>query len=251
MRTPNSKGTTLALSFIAASLISATAVAQTPRMEPDGSWISISGEVKTPGLDTFVLDYGDGSIIVEMDDWDLDADASPLLEGDNVTVYGTVDQNLFTDTTIEAGSVYVESLGTYFYASAADEEDFVAVDLTPTVPIVVGVISYTGTVSSVDGRKFTINTGDLSITVDTNPMDYNPMDEIGFQKVEVGDLVTVTGMLDAEAIEQRELEATSIVILQDESRAKNPKPAKAGGALHTSPLKKTYPEEEPIGETPE
>lgn len=248
MRTLDPKSTTLALSIIAASLISATAAAQTPRLEPDGSWITISGEVKTPKLDTFVLDYGDGSIIVEMDDWDLDADAAPLLEGDNVTVYGVIDQNLFTDTTIEAGSVYVESLGTYFFASAVDEEDFVAVDLTPTIPIVVGAISYTGTVSAVDGRKFTVNTGDLSVSVDTTSMNYNPMDEVGFQQIEMGDVVTVSGSLDAQALENKTLEATSVVILEDKSRIGRQKAGELGKATHVSPLKKTYPDEPDVSE---
>lgn len=251
MRPPHSKGTFLALGFITASLISATTIAQTPRLQPDHSWVSISGEIENPGLDTFVLDYGDGSIVVEMDDWDRDADAAPLLDGDNVTVYGRVDQNLFTDTTIEASSVYVESLGTYFYASAADEEEFVNIDLTPTVPVVVGALSLTGTVSSVDGRKFTLDTGARSMTVDTNPMDYNPLDKVDFQHVQKGDLVTVNGTLDAEALDERELGAESIVILRDESRAENPDPAGAGDAVHVSPRKKVYPEEEPLGEAQE
>lgn len=218
MRTPNLKCTTLAISFIAASLVSATAAAQTPRIEPDGSWISLSGEIENPGLNTFVLNYGDGSIVVEMDDWDRDADAAPLLDGDNVTVYGRVDQNLFTDTTIEASSVYVESLGTYFYASSVDEEEFVAFDLTPTVPIVVGAISYTGTVSSVDGRKFTLNTGNRSITIDTNPMDYNPMDEVGYQQVEEGDVASVYGSTNTGVIGSRKLMANAVVTRYDNAQ---------------------------------
>ncbi|WP_373185547.1 hypothetical protein [Halopseudomonas sp.] len=218
MRTPNLKCTTLAISFIAASLVSATAAAQTPRIEPDGSWISLSGEIENPGLNTFVLNYGDGSIVVEMDDWDRDADAAPLLDGDNVTVYGRVDQNLFTDTTIEASSVYVESLGTYFYASSVDEEEFVAFDLTPTVPIVVGAISYTGTVSSVDGRKFTLNTGNRSITIDTNPMDYNPMDEVGYQQVEEGDVASVYGSMNTGVIGSRKLMANAVVTRYDNAQ---------------------------------
>ncbi|QIB50355.1 hypothetical protein [Pseudomonas sp. OIL-1] len=45
------------------------------------------------------------------------------------------------------------------------------------------------------------------------------MDDDGYQKVEKGDLVTVGGVLDADAIKQRKLEATSLVIIRDESQA--------------------------------
>ncbi len=251
MRNPNLKSTTFAWSFVAASLISAPLAAQTPRIDPDGSWISLSGEVKSPELETFILDYGDASIVVEMDDWDRDADAAVLLEGDSVTVYGAVDQNLFTDTTIEASSVFVQSLGTYFYASAMDEESFRAFDLTPVIPVVIGTISYTGTVSGTDGRKFMMNTGERKITVDTQSLDYNPMDPVGFRQIDEGDVVTVSGTLDAEAIEQGELDARSIVIIHDESNVKNPDPSKAGGVLHSSPYKKTYPEDDGNGDNSE
>lgn len=46
--------------------------------------------------------YGNGSITVEMDDGDRDADAYSLDEGDNVTVYGMIDDDLFESATIEA-----------------------------------------------------------------------------------------------------------------------------------------------------
>lgn len=98
------------------------AYAADPYAKPEDSWISISGTVVDPKADTFKLDYGDGVITVEMDDWDDDADAYVLLDGDRVTVYGMIDDGLFERTTIEANSVYVESLNSYFYASAADEE---------------------------------------------------------------------------------------------------------------------------------
>jgi hypothetical protein len=57
-----------------------------------------------------------------MDDWDWYAEGKNLIDGDKVTVYGRIDDDFFETTSIEASSVYVESLGSYFYASAADEE---------------------------------------------------------------------------------------------------------------------------------
>ena len=89
--------------------------------------------------------------------------------------------------------------------------------LTPVTPVVVGNVSFTGTVSEVSGREFTINTGARELTVDTVQMPYNPMDEEGLQKVEVGDVVSVAGNLGTDVIGDRELTADSVVIIQDDS----------------------------------
>ncbi len=58
-----------------------------------------------------------------MDDWDWYAEGYKLLNGEKVRVHGLIDDDLFETTKIEASSVYVQNLGTYFYASSADEED--------------------------------------------------------------------------------------------------------------------------------
>ena len=66
----------------------APAVATDPYEQPDESWISISGTVVNPDSDSSVLDYGDGVVTVEIDDWDSYGDAYGLLDGDQVTVQG-------------------------------------------------------------------------------------------------------------------------------------------------------------------
>ena len=119
---------TLATAILTAFTAGATQAAEpNPYMRADGTWISISGEVTDVMPDRFVLDYGESVITVEMDDGDRDADAYKLLEGDKVTVNGMIDDDFYETTTIEAESVYVEKLGTYFYASAVDEEDTLSV----------------------------------------------------------------------------------------------------------------------------
>jgi uncharacterized protein YdeI (BOF family) len=99
------------------ALLAFPAMAEDPYAKPDDTWISISGTVDTVRPDSFTLDYGKGVITVEMDDGDRDADAYKLLKGDKATVNGKIDDDLFETRSIEAGSVYVESLDTYFYAS--------------------------------------------------------------------------------------------------------------------------------------
>ena len=206
--------------LLAASL-SAPAVAQdaspNPYLLPDESWISISGTAVDVQFDTFTLDYGDGVVTVEMDDWDWYNENRVVLEGDKLTVYGKIDDDLYETTSIEASSVYVESLGTYFYASAADEEYDDDYDYWVVAsPITVGDTTVRGTVTGVDGREFTIDTGARQLTVDTVAMSYNPLDDRGYQQIDPGDYVSVTGHIDNDLWEERELTAEYVVTLQDD-----------------------------------
>lgn len=191
--------------------VAVPAMAEDPYMEPDDSWISLSGTVKAVTPDAFTLDYGKGMITVEMDDGDRDADGYKLIEGDKVTVNGVIDDGLFETRTIEASSVYVEKLDTYFYASAADEEGDAFV--TYWSPVVVSRTVVQGTVTEVNDEEFVLNTGARSITVEVEEMPYNPLDDEGYQKVDVGDRVSVTGTMDYDLFEGRELVADSLVII--------------------------------------
>jgi hypothetical protein len=173
---------------------------------PDGSWVSLTGTIVDVSLTQFVLDYGDGEITVEMDDWDFDGDARPLLINDKVAVFGYVDDDLFEKRTIEASSVYVKDLGTYFYASGADEEDFPPVPVTVTTP----EIELVGTVTAVSGRELMVDTGVAIIEVNTEELGYNPLDDVGFQQIDVGDRVRVQGELGTDFLADRDLIADSI-----------------------------------------
>lgn len=198
-----------------AAFLAAPALAQdeSPYAKADDTWISIDGTVHTVSADEFELDYGPGTITVEMDDGDRDADAYKLAFGDKVRVSGRIDDDFFEETTIEASSVYVENLGTYFYADPADEEDTF---VTYTTPITVSNTVIQGTVTDVDVEEFTVNTGARTVRVEVEEMPYNPLDDIGYQKIEVGDRVSVTGDMDTDFFEgQRELVAETIVTLHD------------------------------------
>ncbi|MCP1340259.1 hypothetical protein NJR55_11735 [Idiomarina sp. M1R2S28] len=186
--------TTLIASAIAAAF---SVQAQNFEQKPDQTWVSISGEVATASPESFTLDYGDGYITVEMDDWDWYVnEGSALLSGDNVTVYGEVDNDFAEDAKIEASSVYVENLDSYFYASATDEEsgeinaslDVIAMDTMSPVDI-------NGTVTSVDDSadEFTIDNGIQKVTVDVSQMSTNLLDNVGFQQIEKDDYVSVSG----------------------------------------------------------
>ena len=201
------------LTCAAVALLALPAAAEDPMTKPDDTWISLSGTVKSVTADAFVLDYGEGAITVEMDDGDRDADGYKLVAGDKVTVNGLIDDDLYETRTIEASSVYVEKLGTYFYASAADEEDVL---VTVTTPLVISQLTVQGKVTAVTGtEEFVIDTGLRSLTVEVDEMPYNPLDDEGYQKIEVGDVVSVTGEIDDDVFEGRELVADSIITIAD------------------------------------
>lgn len=193
----------------AALLLAGPASAQEPYAEPDDSWISIDGTVESVTPDRFVLDYGEGIITVEMDDGDRDADAYKLVEGDKVQVFGKIDDDFLEMRTIEASSVYVENLGTTFYASSVDEEDF----LPYVAPLAVSRTVLQGTVTDVSNDEFTLDTGVREITVEVDEMAYDPLDDTGYQKIEPGDRVSVTGRIDNELFEGRVMEAEYVTTL--------------------------------------
>lgn len=203
----------------AISAIGATAAITLPatvsaeiEVEPDGSWVSMTGKVATANASGFTLDYGEGVITVETDDWDSIGDGWAIAEGDKVTVYGRVDDSLYLSRKIEAGSVYIHDLGTMVTApSPADEEDAEIVSYTYLSVPADYDLQVVGTVTSVSGREFTIDTGDRQVSVDTLQMGYNPLDDVGVVQIEEGDFVGVSGDLDLNVFDENEISAEAII----------------------------------------
>ena len=81
------------------------------------------------------------------------------------------------------------------------------------VPGVAGQVTVRGTVTSTSGREFTMDTGVRRLTVDTTEMPYNPLDEIGYQQIDEGDYVRVSGDMGRDFWGNRELVADSIITL--------------------------------------
>lgn len=200
--------------LIAAGLTTSAQADETnPYTMADNTWITLSGEVESVNRDSFMLDYGDGYILVEMDDGDRDADAYKLLKGDKVTVSGQIDDDFFETTKIEASSVYVENIGTTFFASSVDEETSEGLVATVAVPVVVAETVVQGTVTDVDAHEFTVDAGLENLRVDVNDMPYDPLDDEGYQKINVGDRVRVSGDMDSDLFEGRELVADTVIKL--------------------------------------
>lgn len=205
----NALKTVCALGIAAAFTLPANA--DTVKDKPDGSWVALNGQVVAHTPSQFTLDYGEGTILVETDDWDSIGDGWGISEGDKVTVYGMVDDGFYQTKRIEAGSVYVEDSNTLISApSSADEEPMPVTYTYFSVPADYD-LQVAGTVTSVTGRNFTIDTGKRKITVNTLGMGYNPLDDIGVQQIEKGDFVSVSGDLDVRLFDDALITADTIV----------------------------------------
>lgn len=201
-----------ALAAASAFGMAAPALAQSPATLGDNTPIALNGTIVSAGPNSFMLDYGDGLVTVEMDDFDGWSEASPLLEGDRVTVYGDVDNDLFQAARIEASSVYVKGLNTTFFANDADEEDLAAFYVvTPAL----NNVNVTGLVKQIDpaAGRIQLDTGQAMVTVETDELGYNPLDRYGYQRVALGDRLFVSGEVDRAFFQGRVLDAETIVTL--------------------------------------
>jgi len=180
---------------------------------PENSWVDLTGTVTSTTDTAFNLDYGSGIVTVEMDHWVNYGEAFPIGDGDQVTVYGEVDNEIYENAELEAASVYVDDLNSYFYASAAAKEELGhwAADAEAEA----GDLTYIGEVETVNPATdtFTLETGLAEVTVDTSGMRYDPLDDEGFQKIEVGDRVSVKGVADAGFFDANELSAENVETL--------------------------------------
>lgn len=195
---------------ISAVLLSAGAFAQSPYSKPNETFITLNGTVDKIYNDSFTLDYGDGTITVEMDDGDRDADAYKLRHGDEVTVAGMIDADFYEATTIEAGSVYVDTLDTYFYSSAIDEEEYY---MPMYYPADMSLETLRGRVTEVGIDDFTLATGSDRITIEVDEMGFDPLDDTGHPRVDKNDIVSVRGHVDYDLFENHSFEAEGITVV--------------------------------------
>lgn len=174
----------------------------------DNEWISVTGTVKETTKNGFTLKYDADSIVVELDDYQ-SMDRQAVRSGDRVTVTGLIDNDFHQDRTIEAGSVYIDRLDTYFYASASDEEDGPYPRGAQMHTMRDEWVSMTGTITGLTGATLELDTGSRTFSVDLSDAKYNK--DIG-----KGDRVTVTGNLnEADLFERWEIVASSVILMKE------------------------------------
>lgn len=205
--------TVTALTGLAVLMPAATQAAN-PYMKPDQAEVTLTGEIEAIYADNFTLNYGDGLITVEMDDWDFYNDTAPLVVGETVTVNGEIDHDFYEAKTVEAGRVYSYETSTYYYANDADEED--ADYWVYSYPVVAPEgtwLALSGIVQEIDGSEFVLDTGLDEMRIETAYLNSDPLDDEGVQQIDSGDRVYVSGEVDNSVFDDKEIEASSVITL--------------------------------------
>lgn len=180
----------------------------------DNNYVSLSGTVgKILDQDEFELNYGTGTIKVDMDDnWpsiltkEGATNAATLLKaGDKVTVSGKVDKNWLTANEIDAEAVTFKS-GSHLITYSKEERSENMWDRGMDYFRESGQISMNGKVTEVkNDHEFILQYGGGTIQVDTDPLEVPPSKPIA-----VGDTITVIGTYDKGITERNEIQATRI-----------------------------------------
>lgn len=170
----------------------------------DGSWIGVSGTVESTSAGSFVLDYGDGSIKVNVDP--NAADPHEFKANEAVTVYGMLDEGFFKGSTINARTVYLDSQKSY--ACSSDGADRRVASFVPAIHT--GTVIY-GRVTKVSGDDFMVDEAGSMITVDASAL--KGKKEADVPAIHVGDHVTVVGDINEGFFSGRKLEATSLSVI--------------------------------------
>ena len=193
----------------------AAPVVSSPYTQPNNAWITISGKVTATSADAFVLDYGKGSITVEMDDYDWYAEGSDILINDNVIVSGKIDHDAGETRSIEAASVYVKNARLSFFADASDEEGGTRGAKRPVVNTDYPVFSYTGTVVSTAKENLVLDTGYQLLTVNFSAYTENVFDQAGKVRIAPGDRISVKGKITEGYFGAASLDATGVAELAE------------------------------------
>ncbi len=183
----------------------------------DSEQITLTGTIQKVEADQFTLDYGRGTMLIEIDDWDSFDETTSLRAGDRVTVFGQVDADLFEERKVEAAMVYAHDFNAYLFANPGDEETNYRLHTSPLQFEDGARVGAHGRVSALDvnGDEFVLDIANYKIQVDTSSMENDPLDGEGRLQLAKGYDVFVIGELDDGFFERREIIAQSVARVVD------------------------------------
>lgn len=191
-----------------------------PYAQPDESQAALSGTLSKIRGDDFWLDYGDGEIAIELVDWERGAQELGLREGLQVTVYGEIDTDFFTATSVEAQVVYVKHSNSYYYATGDEQLSLAyrkAHEWSEPNYYEISDMTLRGKVSSVskDEGTFSVKMRDGNeITVETAGLNYDPLSSEMLKPIRKGDSVSVSGRIDYAFLKGKVLVADTVTALR-------------------------------------
>ncbi len=175
-----------------------------PEEKEDGSWVGVRGNVVEVSEGRFTLDHGDGRIPVILEGKNIGEEEPTFIDGEQVVVYGLVDDGFFKGTRINARAVFVESQSRYTYLTDGFNT-FVQI----AIPGFTSGSVVQGHVTDVADGHITIDDGDDSIRIDTSSLQEDPAAE-GEKAVGEGDLISAIGNMDRNFWTGRILKAQSL-----------------------------------------
>tara|TARA_Y100001001_G_C8002385_1_gene306751 strand:+ start:293 stop:1030 length:738 start_codon:yes stop_codon:yes gene_type:complete len=181
----------------------------------DGAYVMLSGQAYDIDDDEFTLRHSGGMIEVELDDWDFPEElANYIMEGEKVTVSGTVEDSLFSDREVEANNIYVDRTYTYYYVKdmypAYSGRDAQMQNRTAHYDSFEEgtYISARGTVRNVSEDQFTMQSRGQTIKVDISELEYEPFED---GLLAQGDRVYVSGEVEEALYDDRIIDADLVV----------------------------------------
>ncbi len=202
----------------------------------NNNFVTLEGQIESIMDDEFVLNYGgQKNITVELDNFGFNGEETKYLTvGDNVTVKGFVDDDLFEGREVEATQVELsDQYITYFYAPMSGQSGMTNNQKTSTNnnSMSSGAQAYedgayvrvTGTVQGITDDEMQVKTDNRTLTVSLNELDYDVTGDNNQQalNIEQGDRVYVYGEMNDEFFDSRELVADGVVELSSANNMQN------------------------------
>lgn len=185
----------------------------------DQSPIVLTGLVGDIRDDEFNLYYGaDTDIIVELDRFNWSDDATDFIsQGENVTVHGFIDDDLFEGREIEAYDLYIHERSTYYQTTQTTQAPLPDNIFGSEIDLEDGAyISVTGTVSDISAAKFDITTANgYEFMVDSKDLVPPLRGPDGTSFIAPGDRVNVRGNYDMRYHENKTIYADRVTKLID------------------------------------
>ena len=195
----------LALAFSGVPL---QAQQESPYQLKNGERIELSGTASKAKASTFLLDYGKGRILVELDDYDSYEEGFNIVDGDKVIVKGKIDADPGQSRSIEASQVYIPSLDLHIHASSTDEED------TKTKSFTQGLTNGTevklrGIIKNIQKKVITIQSSKGMVEVHLGPLKRQKR-----RTFYLGQAVDVTGVFKNRLIRKDMIFAEKMEVVQ-------------------------------------
>lgn len=176
---------------------------------------TVSGQVVDSVRGDYVLQHDGGTVDVNFSGWprELPGGGAIMGIGDIVTVTGWMDAEFVRTGSLGAVAVYVEDRRAFFSLgeAAAAEAGMLRPLILPGATLGRdGDGDLVGTIVTVQEDGFVLGSGGVEVSVDTSALFYNPFDQVGAQRLEVGDVVHVRGGLGARFAEEPVMQAESV-----------------------------------------